>query len=151
MNLLRQIADHLERYRTAKKAGLNDNQDLWADDPSLQKKMAEAHIDICDCCKDNKKEQEAEKSKTPEQVFEKAEKAYQTARDEMLKAQLKAEPARQKKMGIWREVTVQFPNKCLECKEPIHKGEKALWAQQVGIKHLNPFCKIASYAGGVNV
>ena len=110
MNLLMQIGDHLERYRTAKKAGLDNLQDLWSDDPSQKKKMEEAHIDICDCCKDNRKEQEAVKEATKPVASDKTE---------------------------WLEITVKFPSKCLECKEKIKKDEKALWQKDVGIKHLH--------------
>lgn len=118
MDLLMQISDHLERYRTARKAGLDNLQDLWADDPSQQKKMEEAHIDICHCCKDNKKKQEAEPIASDKTEI-------------LLKLKEKG----------WLEITVKFPSKCLECKEQIKKDEKALWQKDVGVKHtLGTWC-----------
>ena len=51
LRLLGQLADNYQSYMDAKEAGLDENQDLWADDPSVQKKMGDSHLNRCDCCR----------------------------------------------------------------------------------------------------
>ena len=36
----------------------------------------------------------------------------------------------------WIEITVEYPNKCLTCKDLIKKDQTALWSKGVGIKHI---------------
>lgn len=37
----------------------------------------------------------------------------------------------------WIKLTVKFSNKCIQCDSYIMKGEKALWMEGLGIKHID--------------
>ena len=35
----------------------------------------------------------------------------------------------------WIEITIKYPNQCLECKEDIIVGQRELWCKGKGVKH----------------
>jgi len=36
----------------------------------------------------------------------------------------------------WIEITIKYPNECLECKKDIIVGERQLWCKGRGVKHI---------------
>lgn len=36
----------------------------------------------------------------------------------------------------WREITLKYRGKCINCDSFIDEGEKALWMQNLGVKHI---------------
>jgi len=47
-----------------------------------------------------------------------------------------------KEFYVWREITLRYKGKCVICNYIISEGEKALWMQNLGVKHIE--CPIES-------
>jgi len=39
-------------------------------------------------------------------------------------------------MNSWIKIIVKFSGRCIQCNNPIMQGEKSLWNQEYGIKHI---------------
>ena len=64
---------------------------------------------------------------------ERKEKEYKQLKSELDKNEVEI------KSSDWREIPVQYSGWCLVCEKRIKKGETALWAKDVGIKHTDEY------------